>query len=1353
MGATGLDGYAYILIDTARAGFDNGYKLEKWDENSSSWVTETAISDVGKYRVTAALKIADGDTEHSFTVKDENGQDVKSQTGEAVLELEVKKGEFDLSNVKWGYTKNGKEVAYSEAFQYNGSNQTVQLINLPKGLQIAASGYDGNKKMPVGTYTAKVTSGITVDTRFEKPVISENTDVFEFEWEIIKGKVEAEWTTDERTAGESAIFFLPVYKESSVTYVEVRYFIVNEDGTRGEEVADGAIEFDPDNPKKYVAVMTIKSSETGNYELVDETGASIPEATKEFSPGADKIPVKISVSHIDGIDTYNGKHQLEIEITCTSNDPIINLSSFDIEIYPCTNETNLGANLSNPMICKWNSENPNDPVEAGKYVIAIAFKDDLDGTDDFALMSSKFFYEIKKADLSDILSGIGWGFIEPKKDEEGNIILDKDGNPVMEEVPFDPDAEIEYELVDDGNGGYKPVVKEPVLIGIPNTQEKLDKLIEGGKVPSDTKLDDVLDILKKLGFLDDGGNSAIGKGVGGSDRGPHSTLFVLPDDLDGDNFEPIADMLPPGLVDASGNPIPLNWEIGHKKQDKPENDAVVYDGTPKSILELAGLDPADEGKYYTIDNLKIYDAEEGAYVPVPDGFDYSNVDGTGKYSFNVNIIDPANVKWAGASGGVAPVPVTVEVTKQELSVPEWTEREGAIPLPVVMDAEGKDISGDYSNYFELEFLDASGKVVGKGETWSGLLEEDYFDVELTLRLTVKNPDCVTTASGSVLETKYVVPNLLGDPTKLAAPDISAKSDAYEAGGVSLILSNYSELKSKIDSGVIVLYINGEAQDPANFPDNVKLLHAGTFNIVLQISRGNFVWDSNGTKTLTTEITIDRKGVVLPTLSDFVFDGKTYDAGALSDAGYLSGFDSATMKFSLVGSSKLRDAGDYTATITLLDSDNFYFIVPASATAYVVGLAEPTLNSDGNEATYTFNVAKYKLTVDDAARWQKGEGGMLTGYTLPAGFDESVDVKFVITPYESAESDTPVPSGTEITPGVDYWYGLELDPASPDAKNFELDDSRYQYQIELTGAAKFWNNVLGFLKNYWWILLIALLLLLLVLIIVLAVRKKKKNAILAEERRQREIAEERERQERLEAERKEERRMEREERMAAMRQQPPPPAPQPQQPIMPMIPPIMNPMMNPMMNQMMQPQLPPPAPQPAPAPQPIVQQLPAPQPAAGGASYEMMRMAEEKARAEERARMAEERTLNMMQEQQLRAAQQPPVQQTPPVQAVNSAAEERAKLVEERARQMEEKLARMEMEDRVREAAEAAAAAAAPAPQPAPQPAASAKEVSIKLSENAANVLTNALSGIVNGAQPVQQAPAAPAVDPIRRSNG
>ncbi|MDE5547540.1 MAG: hypothetical protein K2J30_00870, partial [Clostridia bacterium] len=458
----------------------------------------------------------------------------------------------------------------------------------PKGLTVASSGYNADcKKQAVGKYTAKVTSGLTVDSSFEKPVIADNTSVFEKEWEIVKGKVEEDWTTDERSAGESAVFYLPIYTDTTVTYVEVKYYELNGDGTRGAEVADGAIVFDPDNPKDYVAVMKIKDSETNNYDLVNETGAVIAEATYEFSPGADKIPVKITVSHIDGIETYNGKHQLKIDIACASNDPLIVLSSFDIEIYPCTNEANLAANLNNPRICKWNSENPNDPVEAGKYVIAVAFRDDLTGTDDFALMSTKFFYEIKKANVKDLLDGIGWGFIDYERDGEGNIVLDPiSGKPVMKEVPFDPDAEIEYELIDDGKGGYTPNFREPVLIGIPNTQDKVDKLIEDGKLPEGTKVEDVLDILQKLGILDKDGNSAIGKGVGASDRGPHTTTFVLPGDLDGDNFEPIADMLPPGIVDASGNPIPLNWEIGHKKQDKPASDTIVYDGTPKSILEL-----------------------------------------------------------------------------------------------------------------------------------------------------------------------------------------------------------------------------------------------------------------------------------------------------------------------------------------------------------------------------------------------------------------------------------------------------------------------------------------------------------------------------------------------------------------------------------------------------------------------------------------------------------------------------------------------------------------------------------------------------------------------------------------------
>ncbi|MDE7295634.1 MAG: hypothetical protein K2N84_00020, partial [Clostridia bacterium] len=306
-----------------------------------------------------------------------------------------------------------------------------------------------------------------------------------------------------------------------------------------------------------------------------------------------------------------------------------------------------------------------------------------------------------------------------------------------------------------------------------------------------------------------------------------------------------------------------------------------------------------------------------------------------------------------------------------------------------------------------------------------------------------------------------------DPTiSVLDPDYSTGVDAtYKSSGVPVLISNFDgKMISFLTAGTVEIRINGG--DPIKSLSDLVLKDAGTYKVELRITKKNFKWN-NGGKVISETIEVHKQQLVAPTLSDFTFDGKSHDGASLSEKGVLSGFDSATMKLTFTGAPTLRNVGDYTVVISLKDATNYEFIDDVDE----VNRGEKFLGFDENltEATFNLTISKYLLKVNDAASWHKGDDGMITGYVLPADLDPSVNdaLQLQMQIYASAEASEPLGDGAAVEIGKDYWYALGI--SGNDAVNFDVENARYQYQVELSGAAKFWNNVLGFLKNYWWIL--------------------------------------------------------------------------------------------------------------------------------------------------------------------------------------------------------------------------------------------------------------------------------------------
>ena len=102
-----------------------------------------------------------------LSVDDERNYNVGSVSG---CSWEIGKAEYDMSGVRWDY---------EDDFVYDGSEKSIALVNLPRGV---AAEYKGNKAVNAGQYTAEAVVTQYDKENFKPPVISE------FDWEIKKAQ-------------------------------------------------------------------------------------------------------------------------------------------------------------------------------------------------------------------------------------------------------------------------------------------------------------------------------------------------------------------------------------------------------------------------------------------------------------------------------------------------------------------------------------------------------------------------------------------------------------------------------------------------------------------------------------------------------------------------------------------------------------------------------------------------------------------------------------------------------------------------------------------------------------------------------------------------------------------------------------------------------------------------------------------------------------------------------------------------------------------------------------------------------------------------------------------------------------
>ncbi|MDE5756317.1 MAG: hypothetical protein K2I23_04435, partial [Clostridia bacterium] len=226
-------------------------------ETKKSGSVVEAGKDAGTYTTTVTLS--------SDKVKFKNNKNTFTLT------WEIKKALFDLSEVKWDYTR---------PLQFNDKEQEVVMTGIPDGLTFT---YKNNKKRTVGKYTAEITL-ITVrndlKNNYVAPVIPSSgttSDTYtgdvtwKLSWEIKKGELELEWTPkQEKDVNDKAYscWESSNYKDK----IEYKYYTLEAyaDGELTGEPIDKASIIVPDEESEieYYIVAVVKDTFKSNYEIV-----------------------------------------------------------------------------------------------------------------------------------------------------------------------------------------------------------------------------------------------------------------------------------------------------------------------------------------------------------------------------------------------------------------------------------------------------------------------------------------------------------------------------------------------------------------------------------------------------------------------------------------------------------------------------------------------------------------------------------------------------------------------------------------------------------------------------------------------------------------------------------------------------------------------------------------------------------------------------------------------------------------------------------------------------------------------------------------------------------------------------
>lgn len=294
-----------------------------------------------------------------------------------VLEVEISKATFDMKNVRWNYTV---------PFDYDGSEFSVSLINLPKGLTVI---YDGEKMTNAGTHTAKVLS-----FEYDKDNYNAPESIADLSWEIKPCIVDVKWNIPTYTYTGSQLD-LPTAKFifAGETYdLEVDFsgkFVDAGDYTMTAKTTD--TNFELKNTTKVVTVSKATSKITNLsikpwvYKEYDEI-LNKPTASTNFGDIVFTYSTTVDGNYTPSIPENAGTYYVKAEVIDTDNydgysaTKLFTISKKAVEKpavdnRPFTYNGEVQTYLIEPNELYYVVDNSNKKTNAGTYKVIIALKD------------------------------------------------------------------------------------------------------------------------------------------------------------------------------------------------------------------------------------------------------------------------------------------------------------------------------------------------------------------------------------------------------------------------------------------------------------------------------------------------------------------------------------------------------------------------------------------------------------------------------------------------------------------------------------------------------------------------------------------------------------------------------------------------------------------------------------------------------------------------------------------------------------------------------------------------------------------------------------------------------------------
>ncbi|MDE6275118.1 MAG: hypothetical protein K2M75_01125 [Clostridia bacterium] len=272
-----------------------------YDGKSVIWTVDRATLMLGGYAVDTTF--GTNGYEHSqevdaetYTTRVKIKSTATGGTDPGIFEITwtIEKAKYDLSKVKW--KGNG-------TLEYNGLNQTMELIDLPAGITID---YSGNVSKDVGSGMTATVLGITAaDTKnyiepdLNDPTTYVGTLAATINWEIVPAQIKVQWGKEQKTGSNGKAFNALVLRDADYrAVVKETYYKSDASGniTDSTPIDINTITVSDSDTEYYVCVISLVSAD-GNYILSgNTTSPAFP--VKDMGQAVTFTPASLSFAYI-----------------------------------------------------------------------------------------------------------------------------------------------------------------------------------------------------------------------------------------------------------------------------------------------------------------------------------------------------------------------------------------------------------------------------------------------------------------------------------------------------------------------------------------------------------------------------------------------------------------------------------------------------------------------------------------------------------------------------------------------------------------------------------------------------------------------------------------------------------------------------------------------------------------------------------------------------------------------------------------------------------------------------------------------------------------------------------------------